>query len=550
MPSKLRSMPRTRTRVRSALLVAGLAVAYAVWTLLVATGRLDTFDRRTVAPGLQPGSPAAEIWAAIAIVSAPLVVYVSLAVLGLWAFRRRLRNLAYALGLTIVLGWGSARGFKELLSRERPVATLDLLTSHGWAYPSHHLVAVTGLATMAVTTVAVTRQSRVARGLALGLGLLGIAVVAYCRWILQAHWVSDIVGGLLLGCLVTALSLWRTGVHILPENSLPLARPRPVEPVGKTCVVIINPIKVTDVTTFRRHVEYELGHRGWDEPLWLETTRYDPGYEMARTAIQQGADLVLVAGGDGTVRAVCEGLAGSTVRLGLLPAGTGNLLARNLGIPLDETEALWNAFEGVATPLDLVRLVVDPGTQEESVHVFGVMAGIGVDAVIMDRTNADLKRTVGPAAYFLSAAQNASHPPLPVTVTVDDSEPFTRRAAVVLIGNVGLISGNIELIPGASATDGKLDVMIASPRTITDWARVTTKVLARRRTGDDRLDLVQGRHVRIVSERPDAYQVDGDTAGSGSVLEAEVLPGTLRVMLPGPPNANAGTFEDQGAGTS
>jgi diacylglycerol kinase (ATP) len=160
------------------------------------------------------------------------------------------------------------------------------------------------------------------------------------------------------------------------------------------------------------------------------------------------------------------------------------------------------------------------------------MAGMGVDAVIMERTNADLKRAVGPAAYFLAAAQNANHPPVPVTVSVDGGEPFRRRAAVVLVGNVGLISGNIELIPGADASDGKLDVMIASPRSATDWARLTTKVLTRRRIGDDRLDRVQGQQVRITSDRTEAYQVDGDTAGKGSVLEAKVLPGALLVMLP------------------
>jgi diacylglycerol kinase (ATP) len=528
-------MSRLRPSAASLVILGGLMAAYIVWSLLVTAGTFDAFDRRTVAPGLAPTSAAAEIWAAIAILTTPTVMYAGLVVVALWAFRRRLRNLAYALLLAIPLGWGSYRGFKLLFTRERPAAALDLITGDGWSYPSGHLVAVTGVTTLAVATVVVTRQPRLARGLAFGLGLLVLGVVAYCRWVLQAHWLSDLVGGLLLGCLVTALTLVLTRVHVLPEDTLALTRPRPVEPTGKKCVVIINPTKVTDVTTFRRHVEYELSHRGWEEPMWLETTRYDPGYEMAQVAIERAVDLVLVAGGDGTVRAVCEGLAGSDIPLGLLPAGTGNLLARNLGIPLDESEALRNAFEGEARPLDLVRLVVDPGTPEEAVHVFGVMAGIGVDAVIMERTNADLKRTVGTAAYFLAAAQNANHPPLPVTVTVDDGEPFTRRAAVALIGNVGLISGNIELIPGASASDGRLDVMIASPRTVVDWARVTTKVLTRRRTGDDRLDLVQGKRVRIVSERPDAYQVDGDTAGSGSVLEAEVLAGTLVVMLPPTP---------------
>lgn len=523
-------MSRSRPSTPSLLIIAGLLAGFIGWTVLVEAGVLDDVDRATVARGLM--MPAAmEIWSAIAIVTTPVVMYTGLAIVSVWAYRRRLRNLAWALVIAIPLGWGGHYGLKWVFQRERPDAVLDLLTGHGWAYPSGHLTAVTVVASMTVATVVVTRQGLLARGMALGFGTLAVALVGYCRWILQAHWLSDLIGGWLFGGLVTALSLVLGRVTILTEDSLVLVRPQ-IEPTGKQCVVIINPTKVIDVTTFRRHVEYELTKRGWESPLWLETTRYDPGYEMARLAIKRRADLVLAAGGDGTVRAVCEGLAESGIPLALLPAGTGNLLARNLGVPLDESEALRNAFEGTPQAIDLVRLVSDPGTPEEQTHVFGVMAGIGVDAVIMERTNADLKRTVGPAAYFLAAAQNANHPPLPVTVSVDGAEPFRRKAAVVIIGNVGLISGNIELIPGADVTDGKLDVMIASPRTAADWARVTTKVLTRRRGEDDRLDLIQGRRVRIESQHPDAFQVDGDTEGSASVLEAEVLPGVLQVLLP------------------
>lgn len=516
----------------SLVMTAMLMTGFAVWSALMATGRLDWLDRALAAPGLTTSSASAEIWAAIAIVTWPGVLYAVLVVLAAWAFRRRLRHLATALLLVIPLGWGGHLLLKRLFSRPRPGATLDLITGHGWAYPSGHMTAITATAAMAVATVFVTRQSRFSRVLVCVLGIAGIVLVAICRWILQAHWVSDIVGGILFGWVVAAVSLIVAAVHILPANPLELALAKPVAPTGKRCVVIINPTKVIDVTTFRRHVEYELRHRGWEPALWLETTRRDAGFEMAAIAVQRRADLVLAAGGDGTIRAVCEGLSGTGIAFGLLPAGTGNLLARNLGVPLDESLALRTAFEGEAKHIDLVRLTADPGTDFEQTHVFGVMAGIGVDAAIMERTNADLKRTVGPAAYVLAAAQNAAHPALPISVQIDDTEPFRRRASVVLIGNVGLVTGNINLIPGADATDGRLDVMIASPRTLGDWVRLTAKVLARRRSGDDRMDLVQGRRVRISSEHPDAYQVDGDTEGRCSVLEAEVMPAALRVMLP------------------
>lgn len=525
-------MARTPPSRISLLSTGLLLVAFLVWSQLVAAGVFDRLDRELLASGLQSSSAAAEIWAAVAIVTWPGVPYAGLAVLAAWSFRRRLRNLATALVLVIPLGWGGHLVWKEVFRRARPDATLDLITAHGWAYPSGHMTAISAAAAMAVATVFVTRQARFSRVLVWALGIGAILLVAVCRWILQAHWSSDIIGGFLWGWFVAAVSLIVAGVHVLPDNPLELALPRSVEPTGKQCIVIVNPTKVLDVTTFRRHLEYELVQRGWESPLWLETTRHDPGYEMAGIAVRREPDLVLVAGGDGTIRAVCEGLAGTDIPLGLLAAGTGNLLARNLGVPLDESQALRTAFEGEPTPIDLVHLTADPGTEREASHVFGVMAGIGIDAAIMERTNADLKRTVGPAAYVLSVAQNANHPPLQVTVRVDDGEPFKRRAAVILVGNVGLVTGNIELIPGATATDGLLDVMVASPRTPADWVRLITKVLTRRRTGDGRMDLVQGRRVRIVSERPDAFQVDGDTGGKCSVLEAEIMPAALRVMLP------------------
>ncbi|WP_432560080.1 diacylglycerol kinase family protein [Granulicoccus sp. GXG6511] len=508
----------------------GLAAAFVAWTWSVVAGVFDDFDRGTVARGFAPSSAAAEIWSAIAILTWPGVPYFALLVVGFWAFRRRLRNLAYALWLAIPLGWGSHLAVKAIVRRPRPDAVLELVTGHGWAYPSGHMTTATVVAAMLIASVLVTRQSRFARWLAWGLGAAAVVVVGLCRWVLQAHWFSDLVGGVLLGAFVAATCLVVARVHVLPDNPWELALPRPVTQTGKQCVVIFNPTKVLDVTTFRRHVEYELRNRGWEPPLWLETTRNDPGYRMAALAVKQQADLVLTAGGDGTIRAVCEGLAGSGIPLGLLPAGTGNLLARNLGVPLDESLALRTAFDGEPRPTDLVRLTADPGTDREQSHVFGVMAGIGVDAAIMQHTNPDLKRTVGPAAYVLAAAQNANHPALPVTVRVDGGPPFRRKAAVVLIGNVGVVTGNIELIPGASAMDGLLDVMIASPRTAADWARLTAKVLTRRRGEDDRMDLVQGTRVRIESDRVDAYQVDGDTGGECSVLEAEVLPGVLLVM--------------------
>jgi diacylglycerol kinase (ATP) len=515
-------------------IVIALFVAFVVWTWLsFSWPPLAELDQRSLAPSLDSTSPTAEIVSALALLTWPGVLYLALAGLALWAYRHRFRQLAIALILIIPLGWGGATLLKVSLQRERPEQGLDLLTSTGYAYPSGHTVAIVATTIAVGATFAVTRQNALRRLL---WGLIGgalVIAVAFDRWLSGSHYVSDIVGGALLGALVASLSLLVAGVKVpVPHElvtDLVRSKAQVVPPAPqKRCAVIVNPARVTDWTTFRRHVEYQVKTRGWQRPLWLETTEEDPGRAMARQAVEEGVDLVLGAGGDGTIRVVCSALAGTGIPFGLIPAGTGNLLARNLGIPLDEGAALDVAFNGLNKPIDLVRVTFD---DQASDH-FAVMAGIGLDAMIMQGTNPELKKAVGSAAYFFSAAQHAKHPALNTTIEMDDGPPMKRRAHVIVIGNVGYLQANIQLIPDAKADDGLLDVVIASPRGLRDWVRLTTQVLIRRHRPDDQLDRLTGRRVKITVDHPDRYQMDGDTVGECTSLVAEVEPGALLLRVP------------------
>jgi diacylglycerol kinase (ATP) len=531
MPTMVRRPPTRSTIV----LVVGLLVAFGLWTWLVFSWPpLAALDRRWLAPPLDPGSPTAEIVGAWALLTWPGLVYSALAGLGIWAFRHRLRQLAIALFLIIPLGWGGSGLFKIVLQRERPEQRLDLLTSAGYAYPSGHTVAIVAATIGAGAVFAVTRQTARRRLLQTLGGSALVLSVGLDRWLSGSHYVSDIIGGALLGAFAASLSLVLAGVQVPIPHELvtELVRSKARSPIPaadqKRCAVIYNPARVTDWVTFRRHVSYELKTRGWQPPWWLETTAEDPGRAMARQAVEQGVDLVLVAGGDGTVRVVCSALAGTGIPLGLVPAGTGNLLARNLGIPLDEAAALAVAFDGLDKPIDLVKVTLDDVASDH----FAVMAGIGLDAMIMQGTNQDLKKAVGSAAYFLAAAQNANHPALQTTIEMDDGPPVARRAHVIVIGNVGYLQANIPLIPDARADDGQLDVVIASPRTVRDWVRLTARVLARQRRPDDQLDRLTGQRVKITVDPPDHYQMDGDTVGECRSLLAEVQPGALLLRIP------------------
>jgi len=292
------------------------------------------------------------------------------------------------------------------------------------------------------------------------------------------------------------------------------------------CAVIYNPIKVSD--GFRDLVLERTSAAGWPEPLWFETTEDDPGRAMTLEALEAGVDLVLAAGGDGTVRVVADTMANRGVTLAVVPAGTGNLLARNLDLPLNEAGALDVAVAGRTRAIDLIALTVDGGRREH----FAVMAGVGVDATIMDEVDPGLKKAVGPAAYFVAASKALGRLPMPMEISVDGGRRHRRRAMMCLIGNVGKLPGGLVLIPEAEVDDGHLDVYVASPLRVTHWLKLALRVITRRGQRDDQVDSWQGGRVVVQLRKRESYQLDGDVVGEARLLVAEIERGALTVCVP------------------
>ena len=295
---------------------------------------------------------------------------------------------------------------------------------------------------------------------------------------------------------------------------------------SRRCAVIYNPTKVSD--KFRALVEEGLQQKGWGNTLWLETSVEDPGGAIASQAVAAHVDLVIAAGGDGTIRAVADALAHTGIPLGLVPAGTGNLLARNLDLPLEEVDAIEVALSRQVRQLDLVKIIVDDRAPEH----FAVMAGIGVDAMIMDETDEGLKDKVGSAAYFVAAAKALGRLPVRMTVQLDGNRPVRRQAMLCVIGNVGTLRGNLTLIPGARPDDGLLDIYIASPRRFWHWVKIGLRLITRRAKKDDQVDQHRGKKVRIKLHGKDNYQLDGDVVGEATALAAEIQPGALALCVP------------------
>jgi diacylglycerol kinase family enzyme len=255
--------------------------------------------------------------------------------------------------------------------------------------------------------------------------------------------------------------------------------------------------------------------------------------------------VVLAVGGDGTVRSVAEGLRRTRVPLAILPLGTANLLARNLGLPLDDLEAAVDiAVTGRSHPVDvgLARWLRTGGDVVE--HAFVVMAGMGLDAQIMSNTDADLKKRVGFLAYVKTGAVEVSrNRRMSLTYRLDGGRERRARAHMMVVGNCGSIGYNVYLMPDAAVDDGQLDVVLAKPAGPFGWLLVGWRVLVsntiRRRLlhrspryDDPVFAYLQGRSLDVSLKRPQVMQLDGDAVGDVGSVSFSIDPGSLLVRVP------------------
>jgi diacylglycerol kinase family enzyme len=289
-------------------------------------------------------------------------------------------------------------------------------------------------------------------------------------------------------------------------------------------VVVFNPVRVDDIEGRRAAVEAALTDAGWPLPEWVETTEDDPGAGQARQAVEDGAQVVFVCGGDGTVRSCIEGLAGTDVALAVLPAGTGNLLAANLGVPDDPGAAVRLATE-------MGRRRIDVGDLEG--RAFVVMAGMGFDAALLDDASTTLKAKVGAIAYVLSALRHLRDRRMHIEVHLDDRPPIRRRARSVIIGNVGRLQGGVRLLADAEPDNGQMDVAVLAPHSLRHWVQTSWGVL-RGRERIAHMDVLRASRIRVVSAREEPRQVDGDVIEPGRSLTVTVRPGALELCVPQP----------------
>lgn len=316
----------------------------------------------------------------------------------------------------------------------------------------------------------------------------------------------------------------------------------------RQAALVYNPIKV-DEKRLRAALRHQAKESDWAAPLFYPTSIEDAGQQAAREAIAAGADVVLVAGGDGTVRAVAEAVAGTDVPLAIVPSGTGNLLARNLGLPLlDPNRMIAAALGDFRHPIDIgwAELTRDDG--ETSEHAFVVLAGMGLDADMIANTRPDLKKSVGWVAYVDGAARSLPNAkPFRVVYQVDDSRLHSTKVHSVLFANCGTLPAGIALIPTASIADGTLDVAVIQPTGPLGWLGVWRKIwwdnsvlrrfragrlVLQRRGKNASVRYLRGEAAEVAAIVPTAIELDGDEFGLAVRIRCRVAADALLLALP------------------
>jgi diacylglycerol kinase family enzyme len=314
----------------------------------------------------------------------------------------------------------------------------------------------------------------------------------------------------------------------------------------RRAAIVYNPVKVP-LDRLRDALGEQERLHGWSTSAWYETSADDAGTQAARDALADDPSVVMVAGGDGTVRAVAEVMRDSGTALALLPFGTGNLLARNLGLPLNDVErSVRVAFSGRTRAVDVAIADMEDEEGRRSSHTFLVMAGIGLDAEMAENTNALAKKHVGWLAYVAPIARSIVRNRLfHVDYRIDAGHVRSSRAHTVIVGNCGTLTGNMLLIPGARIDDGLLDVVMLRPRGRFGWAGIGTRLtlqgiahhsrIGRRMlalTPDLRaLAYAQGRQFDVRFETPHGVELDGDSFGHIARARITVRPGSLSICV-------------------
>jgi len=266
-----------------------------------------------------------------------------------------------------------------------------------------------------------------------------------------------------------------------------------------------------------------LEQAGVADPIWYEVAKSKYAPKCVRRAVKKGADLIFVWGGDGMVQACIDAVGNDDVPLAILPAGTGNLLARNLGIEQDIETAVDIGLHGARRTIDVGRI---------NGERFAVMAGTGLDALMIKDAGRDMKDRYGRAAYIWTGAKHLRIKPFQAKIDVDGTRWFEGDTGCVLVGNVGKVFGGVEAFDDASPEDGRLELGVITAKGVTQWTRALVRTAVGSADKSPFVQTTKAKKIRIRLDRKMPYELDGGDQAAVKELKIRVEPAAVTVCVP------------------
>ena len=267
-----------------------------------------------------------------------------------------------------------------------------------------------------------------------------------------------------------------------------------------------------------------LAGEGVESPYWCEVPKSRAAPDQVRRALDEGADLVFAWGGDGMVQRCVDVVAGSPASLAIIPAGTANLFASNLGIPKDIGEAVKIGLHGDRRRLDVGRF---------NGERFAVMAGAGFDAaMIRDAGNGGLKERFGRVAYVWSGSENLRSKPFRAKIEVDGVGWFEGKTSCILLGNVGKLFGGVEAFEDARPDDGKLELGVITAEGFLEWGRMMARAAVGTTSKSPFAQTTTAGSVRVKLNRKVLYELDGGDRTKVKSFKVKVEAGAISVCVP------------------
>jgi diacylglycerol kinase (ATP) len=272
-----------------------------------------------------------------------------------------------------------------------------------------------------------------------------------------------------------------------------------------------------------RELRAILEREGVHDPLWIEVPKSKRAPKQVKRALEEGVDLLFVWGGDGMVQRCLDAIGDEPVTVAILPAGTANLLATNLGIPIDLEAAVQIGLHGARRTIDTGRL---DGER------FAVMAGVGLDALMIRDADGTLKDRFGRLAYIITGAKHLRSERFGAHVRIDGVTWFEGDAGCVLIGNVGSLFGGIKVFPDATPDDGQLEVGVVTAKGLTQWVRALARTAAGKADQSPFVDVTIARKIRIDLDRKMPVELDGGDRPPRRRVKVRVDPHSVTVCVP------------------